>query len=252
MGHGFSFLPAEALWGVGGLFCEGVWYPTGIVYITKVPCVLGGMSNFSYFRRFLMKTQFFRALSLGGALAAVCVSHQAFSAEAKSSATSPLTTNTPTVKTAAQAKAVLLPLGKSDVKGVVTFTQTANGVKVVVDASGLTPSGEHGFHIHEFGDCSSPDGMSTGGHFNPTHMPHGGPDSAQHHEGDFGNLIANKEGNAHYELVVKDLSFDGPNSFMGRAVIIHAAKDDLTSQPAGNAGARVTCGVIGVVKAVPL
>ncbi len=148
---------------------------------------------------------------------------------------------------ATKAVAVLHPTEGNNVSGVVTFTQTENGIKVVADLSGLTP-GKHGFHIHEFGDCSASNGKSAGGHFNPDGKPHAGPDSAERHVGDLGNIVADKDGNAHYERVDTFLSFSGPHNIIGRAVVVHGGEDDLTSQPSGAAGPRVACGVIGIAK----
>jgi len=145
------------------------------------------------------------------------------------------------------AKAVLAPTQGNTASGVVIFTKATDGVKVVADVTGLTP-GEHGFHIHEFGDCSAPDAMSAGGHFNPKHVDHGAPNATPHHVGDLGNVVADASGNAHYEYVDKSMSFSGANSILGRGMIVHKDKDDLHSQPVGNAGARVACAVIGVAK----
>jgi len=144
-------------------------------------------------------------------------------------------------------KAVLAPTEGNAVSGVVSFTQMANGIKIVADVSGLTP-GEHGFHVHEWGDCSAPDAMSAGSHFNPSDEPHGAPDALHHHAGDFGNLIADAAGKAHYEWIAHNISLSGMHSIVGRGMIVHAKRDDLHSQPVGDAGARVACGVIGVVK----
>jgi len=141
--------------------------------------------------------------------------------------------------------AVIYPTKGNMVNGVVTFTKVANGIKVSARLTGLTP-GKHGFHIHENGDCSSEDGTSAGGHFNPMHMQHGAPTDAQRHEGDFGNIMADSTGNAILEWVDPMIAFEGPNSIIGRAVIVHASEDDLVSQPSGAAGARIGCGVIGV------
>jgi Cu-Zn family superoxide dismutase len=105
--------------------------------------------------------------------------------------------------------------------------------------------GKHGFHVHEFGDCSMADGVCAGGHFNPTGSPHGSPDAAKRHVGDFGNLTADESGKATYKRVDKLITFSGPNSIIGRSIIVHAAPDDF-SQPSGNAGARIGCGVIGI------
>jgi Cu-Zn family superoxide dismutase len=111
--------------------------------------------------------------------------------------------------------------------------------------TGLTP-GAHGFHVHEFGDCSMADGTCAGAHFNPTGAPHGGPDDARRHAGDLGNVKADESGKAIYKRVDKMLALNGPSSIIGRSIIVHAAPDDLKTQPSGNAGARVGCGVIGI------
>lgn len=146
-----------------------------------------------------------------------------------------------------KAIAVLYPTKGSSVQGTVTFTKSGNEVKIVADITGLT-SGKHGFHIHEFGDCSSPDGSSAGGHFNPTNQPHAGHDAAERHEGDLGNLEADSSGKAHLELTDTMITMSGGNSIIGRGVIVHEKEDDLKSQPVGNAGGRVACGVIGPAK----
>ena len=142
---------------------------------------------------------------------------------------------------------ILYPTEGSETSGIVKFTQTPEGIKIVADVKGLTP-GKHGFHIHEFGDCSRLDGKSAGGHFNPDDKKHGAPDGSERHVGDLGNLVAGEDGKAHYEWTDLVISFTGSNSIIGRAIIVHAGKDDLTSQPTGNAGARLACGVIGLAK----
>ena len=98
------------------------------------------------------------------------------------------------------------------------------------------------------GDCSAADGTSTGGHFNPENKNHGGPTDAERHVGDMGNIEAAADGTAHLELSDSLLAFSGKHSIIGRAIIVHAGEDDLTSQPTGAAGARVACGVIGIAK----
>ena len=143
--------------------------------------------------------------------------------------------------------AVLSPTKGSNVSGVVRFTKVEGGVMIVADVTGLTP-GKHGFHIHEFGDCSAADATSAGGHFNPGHMEHGAPDASMRHAGDFGNLEADESGKAHYERVDTMISLKGADSIIGHGLIVHEKADDLKSQPTGNAGARVACGVIGVAK----
>ena len=133
-----------------------------------------------------------------------------------------------------------------DAGGEVTFTAAeGGGVHVVAEVRGLTP-GMHGFHIHEFGDVSSPDAMSAGGHFNPDKAEHAGPHAAKRHVGDLGNLEADAKGVAKVDMVDKTLSFSGPHSILGRGVIVHEKADDLKTQPTGAAGGRVAAGVIGV------
>jgi Cu-Zn family superoxide dismutase len=147
-----------------------------------------------------------------------------------------------------QAVAVLHPTAGNKCHGVVHFTQDGDSVKVVADLEGLSPGQKHAFHIHQFGDCSSPDGMSAGGHYNPENHPHGLPDGAARHAGDLGNVEAKDDGTAHYEITVQNISIAGTkNPIIGRAVIVHAKPDD-GSQPTGNAGGRIGCGVIGVAK----
>lgn len=140
------------------------------------------------------------------------------------------------------------PVGKNVVKGKVTFTKVPGGIKIVADVDGLKP-GEHGFHVHEHGDCGGVDAAAAGGHFNPTNKKHGGPDSPERHVGDFGNLVADANGHAHYERVDNQISFEGENSIIGRSIMIHADRDDLTTQPTGASGARIGCGIIEAVKA---
>lgn len=144
-----------------------------------------------------------------------------------------------------KAVCVLHPTKGNEVTGIINFTKADSGIHVVADIYGLTP-GKHGFHIHEYGDCSAPDGTSSGGHFNPDGNPHAGPNDSIRHAGDMGNVVADSTGTAHYELTDNMLAFSGKYSIIGRAIIVHAGEDDLVSQPTGNAGARVACGVIGI------
>jgi superoxide dismutase, Cu-Zn family len=185
-----------------------------------------------------------------GTLGAFVLSHYTAtdaSGQAAAPAAQPRTAPTTPAATTAEvtkAIAVVQPLGDSKVSGKVVFTKAAGGVEIAAELSGLTP-GEHGFHVHEFGDCSMPDGTCAGGHFNPDGKPHGKPDAAERHVGDFGNITAGADGKATYKRVDKMVSFSGPHSIIGRSVIIHANPDDF-SQPTGNAGGRVGCGVIGI------
>ena len=142
------------------------------------------------------------------------------------------------------AVAELQPTRGNNVSGTVKFTQQADGVLVAARLSGLKPGQEHGFHIHEKGDCSSGDGMSTGGHFNPGGKPHG-PQSGEHHAGDMPALKADASGNVDTSFSVKGLTIgSGANDIVGHGLIVHAAPDDYTTQPTGNAGARMACAVI--------
>ncbi|MBS2035743.1 superoxide dismutase family protein [bacterium] len=148
-----------------------------------------------------------------------------------------------------QAIAVIHPTRNNKVEGTVRFDWVnEHEVKVVVDVKGLKPNTEHGFHIHEFGDVSANDGKSAGGHFNPRQHKHAGPKAANRHAGDLGNLKSDASGKAHLELTMSDLSLFGQDGILGRAVVIHADKDDFKTQPTGNSGDRVGVGVIGLSK----
>lgn len=139
----------------------------------------------------------------------------------------------------------LEPRSGSQVRGAVTFTQIGDVVRITGEIAGHT-KGPKGFHIHEKGDCSAPDGMSTGGHFNPGKSKHGGPYDPVKHAGDLGNLVFNDQGVAKINFTVGDISVskDKPDGIVGRAVIVYAVNDDLKTDPTGNAGGRVACGVI--------
>jgi len=149
-------------------------------------------------------------------------------------------------KPVTEAIASLIPTKGSDVKGWVKFTRKGDKVEVRAEVSGLTP-GDHGFHIHEYGVWSE-DGMASGGHYNPTDMPHAGHDAHERHVGDFGNITAGENGVATLVLEDSGVRFQGPTSILGRGVVVHEKADDLKSQPSGDAGARLAVGVIGVAK----
>ncbi len=142
---------------------------------------------------------------------------------------------------------VLTPTKGSTVSGKVTFTQQADGVLVEATVNGLAPNSKHGFHIHEFGDISSEDGTSLGGHFNPGGKPHGAPDAAERHAGDLGNIEADANGTATVKAVFKGLEIHGKDSILSRGVVVHEKPDDF-GQPTGNAGARIAVGAIGLAK----
>ena len=147
-----------------------------------------------------------------------------------------------------KAVAVLHSASGGNVSGTVTFTASGDTVKVVADITGLTP-GKHGFHIHEFGDCSDPKAANAGGHFDPAHTQHhGAPDSSERHAGDLGNIEADASGKARLETTDSVMKLNGADSIVGHAVIVHEKADDLKTQPTGDAGGRVACGVIGIAK----
>ncbi len=143
------------------------------------------------------------------------------------------------------AQTTLAPTQGNSTTGSVTFTTQKDGVSVVASITGLA-EGKHGFHIHENGDCSAPDGTSAGGHFNTQGTPHGSPDASveQRHVGDLGNILVDVSGSGKYDRVDQIISLSGTDSIVGKAVIIHSGEDDLTSQPTGNAGSRLACGII--------
>ena len=160
------------------------------------------------------------------------------------------TTVVPTTSTAKQAVAVLASASGSLVSGSVTLTPMGKGLHLTGEVGGLPANGTHAFHIHEKGDCSAADASSAGGHFNPTGQPHGRAGQGAHHAGDADNLVADAKGVARVDAHLGGLSLGNgaANDVAGRAVIVHAAADDYSSQPAGNAGARVACGVIQVTR----
>lgn len=142
------------------------------------------------------------------------------------------------------AMATLQPTSGSTAQGVVHFQELASGdVEVHADLTGV-PTGVHGFHVHDKGDCGD-NGNAAGGHFNPMSAPHAGPDATSHHAGDFGNVTADASGkvNAHFTTRSVKVS-PGASSAVGHAVILHANPDDLATQPTGNAGGRIACGVV--------
>jgi superoxide dismutase, Cu-Zn family len=142
--------------------------------------------------------------------------------------------------------AVAAVRGDGDIRGAVVFTEADGKVTLWVTLTGLPP-GNHGFHIHEGGECVG-DFSSAGGHFNPTAEPHGAPDAPRHHAGDFGNLVANEAGVVAATLEDETITLEESTlSIVGRTVIVHADEDDQISQPAGDAGARIACGVIRLV-----
>jgi Cu-Zn family superoxide dismutase len=147
-------------------------------------------------------------------------------------------------KPSAKASANLASTKDNTATGTVQFAQSGDKVTVSGKIINLTP-GKHGFHVHEKGDCSAPDATSAGGHFNPGNSQHGGPDTAQRHGGDLGNITADENGVAKFSIEATGITVEpGPNSIVGKGLVVHKDPDDLKSQPAGNSGPRVACGVI--------
>lgn len=144
------------------------------------------------------------------------------------------------------AMAVLEPTQGSTVRGAVDFVRKGGAVLVTANLSGLAPNSTHGMHIHEHGDCTARDASSAGAHFNPASSDHGGTTGSKRHGGDLGNLTADGKGNISATIKVDGgIAFgNGTDSIVGRGLVVHANADDLRSQPAGNSGARVACGII--------
>ncbi|HEX4144379.1 MAG TPA: superoxide dismutase family protein [Pirellulales bacterium] len=143
---------------------------------------------------------------------------------------------------AKEAVCVLVPMKESGVTGTLLLKQAGDTLRVTGQIAGLKP-GEHGFHVHTYGDLRSDDGSSAGGHYAPEGHEHGGPDSPDHHAGDLGNITAGDDGVANVDVKSKDLRL---HFIIGRSIVVHANPDDLKSQPAGNSGPRIAVGVIGV------
>ena len=143
------------------------------------------------------------------------------------------------------ATAVLAPTKGNSVSGTVNFKQKGDVVLVEAKVNGLKPNATHGMHVHEKGNCSAADASSAGSHFNPASSQHGGTTGPNRHGGDLGNLKADANGYAQMSVEVSGISLGAEaNSITGRAVIVHAGPDDLKTQPSGNSGARLACGLI--------
>jgi superoxide dismutase, Cu-Zn family len=161
------------------------------------------------------------------------------------------TTAAPAEKTqpaaaAPEAAAQIAPTQGNTVTGGLALAQSAAGVHITGSIQGLKPDAEFGFHVHEKGDCTAPDGSSAGGHFNPTQAQHGNPSGPTHHAGDMSNIKSDGQGVAQVDVTAAGTSLNGdPGSdIMGKAIVVHESPDDYTTQPSGNSGKRVACGVI--------
>ena len=143
-----------------------------------------------------------------------------------------------------RATAEISPLNDWDVRGQVTFQQVPEGTRVTARITGLEPNGLHGFHVHEGTDCED-----LGGHLSPYGHPHGAPTDPrdERHKGDMGNLEADAEGIAVYDRVLLNVTMDTPPTVIGHVVVIHEGPDDLETDPSGDAGDPIACGVIRLV-----
>jgi len=154
---------------------------------------------------------------------------------------------TPSTPPSAYVVAALQPTAGNQASGTVWLAQKGPDVLVRARVTGLKPNQEHGFHVHEKGDCSAPDGTSAGAHLNPDAKPHG-PPTGPHHAGDMPSLKADASGSAEFRTTVQGSVLSGTaGDFAGKGLVVHAAADDYTTQPTGNSGARIACGVIGKV-----
>lgn len=146
----------------------------------------------------------------------------------------------------ASASAALAATEGRSAAGTLTFSRAPGGIAIQGELSGLTPGAQHGFHIHEKGDCSAADASSAGGHLNPDQQPHGRMSEGPHHAGDIPNAIADDSGHARIDVTLPglELGTGSAHDVVGKAVVVHAGADDYQSQPAGNSGARIACGVI--------
>jgi Cu-Zn family superoxide dismutase len=146
-----------------------------------------------------------------------------------------------------RATVALEPRSGSNVSGRVELAESKGQLRAHVELTGLEANSEHGFHVHEKGDCSAPDASSAGGHFNPFGTAHGHAGIPPHHAGDLPSLIADSRGRVNADLVLEGLTLGaGTTSIAGRSLVVHRDRDDFTTQPAGNAGPRLACGVLTV------
>jgi Cu-Zn family superoxide dismutase len=158
------------------------------------------------------------------------------------------TPSTPPVPepTARGATVQLAPTQGNTASGSLALSSETDGVRLSGSLQGLKPNGEFGFHVHEKGDCSAPDASSAGEHFNPANAQHGNPSGEAHHAGDMLNVKSDAQGMAQVDVQARGVSMHTgqPNDVIGRAVVLHEKPDDYSTQPSGNSGARIACGVI--------
>ena len=190
-------------------------------------------------RRSPLSTRSLSALALGAALLTTGCAMSVNTSEAHDHAAMSMAPGQ-------MAVASLGPTQGNNARGLIMFHAMGDHLMVHAQLSGLKPGAEHGFHLHEKGDCASTDGTSAGGHFNPDGQPHG-PQGAAHHAGDMPALKADADGKVDVKFMLHGPTLTaGPASINGRSVIVHANPDDYTTQPTGNSGARIACGVIAV------
>jgi Cu-Zn family superoxide dismutase len=172
---------------------------------------------------------------------------ESFAAAAPAAPTTPAT-GAASVPPLSTVQVTLTAAAGSSAKGNLTLTNQGTAVSIRGEISGLAPGKEHGFHVHEVGQCSLPDFQSAGEHFNPTMDPHGGPNSTARHLGDIPNAKADANGRATIDVNIKGATLvdkdGGPNQILGKSLVVHAMPDDYKTQPSGASGARIACGVI--------
>jgi len=196
-----------------------------------------------------MRSDFIRAGLAGTALAVLAAcSTTPVPATQPSTGAAAATPAPAATSTARGANITLAPASGSLVSGKLTAEPIDGGVRITGEIGGLPRGSTHAIHIHEKGDCSAADATSAGGHFNPTQQPHGRAGSGPHHGGDMDNIVADANGVARVHVRALGVTLGGgATDIGGRAVIVHAAPDDYATQPTGNAGGRVACGVIQLV-----
>ncbi|MGH8028749.1 MAG: superoxide dismutase family protein [Arenimonas sp.] len=172
---------------------------------------------------------------------------------APSAAMAPASVEAPPVPIAAIAIARITGADDNPAQGELTFTAVEGGAHVTGTLAGLAPDSEHGFHVHETGDCSAPAGGSAGKHYNPATQPHGGPEAAARHAGDMPNLRADASGNAtvDFHLTGVGVGSRDEHDLVGKAVIVHEKSDDYSTQPSGASGTPIACGIIELPGTAP-
>jgi Cu-Zn family superoxide dismutase len=196
-----------------------------------------------------MNTKLLLSLTLATALLVACGKRDEAATPTADTADTPATTVTPSPADApapATAAAQLAPTQGQTAAGTLTLTAEGDSLRLTGTLQGLAPNGEFGFHIHEKGDCSAPDASSAGGHFNPANAQHGNPQGGAHHAGDMLNAKSDAAGVAQVDAVSTGTSLVAgqPNDVHGKAIVVHEKADDYATQPSGNSGARIACGVI--------